>query len=112
MRLLAFTILALVANGLGTPSADAATLYVNAVAAGPGTGASWATAFPSLQQGLAAAGSGDEVWVAGGVYHPAARPTFPTEGRQASFVLKAGVAIYGGFAGSETSKDQRDFAAH
>jgi hypothetical protein len=70
-------------------------------------GASWATAYPSLQTALAAAQSGDEIRVAAGTY----KPTTGME-RTISFVMTAGVAIYGGFAGTETSRDQRDWSAH
>ncbi len=70
---------------------------------GPGgDGRSWATAFESLQPALGKARAGDEIWVARGTYHPD-----PAD-RTASFRLEAGVAVYGGFAGSETRLDQRD----
>ena len=51
--------------------------------------------------------SGDEIWVAGGTYRPGAAGA-----RTATFQLKTGVAVYGGFAGTETSRDARDWAAH
>jgi hypothetical protein len=69
-------------------------------AAGPGATPLWDTAVASLQTALAAAQPGDEVWIAAGAYHP-------TGGRSFSFVIPSGVAVYGGFAGTETSRDQR-----
>ncbi len=82
-------------------------LYVDRDAAGANNGASWADAFTDLQSGLAAAAAGDELWVAEGVY----RPTAGTD-RTISFALKDDVAIYGGFAGTETARSQRDWTAH
>jgi len=61
-----------------------------------------------LQTALAGATSGDEVWVKAGVYKPTATPA----DRAASFVLKNGVALYGGFTGTETSRGQRDWRAN
>ena len=52
------------------------------------------------------AASGDVFWVAKGVYRPAL-PTDPSS-EDASFVLKDGVKLYGGFAGTETTLEQRD----
>ncbi len=60
-----------------------------------------------LQAALAIAVSGDQVWAAEGVYYPG-----PAGTRTATFTLKSGVAIYGGFAGDETGLDQRDIPAH
>jgi uncharacterized repeat protein (TIGR01451 family) len=78
-------------------------LHVDAQAASGGDGLSWATAFADLQDALAVVDA-CEVWVAAGVY----RPTADASDRSASFVLKNGVALYGGFAGTETARDQRD----
>jgi hypothetical protein len=80
--------------------AAGAIVYVDASASGTGDGSSWANAYPSL----ADAASGTEIWVAKGAY----KPTSSTD-RTATFQLKDGVAIYGGFAGSETQRDQRDW---
>jgi predicted outer membrane repeat protein len=85
----------------------AAILYVNDDATGLNTGASWADAYTDLQSALAAATSGDEVWVAGGTY----KPTTGTD-RSISFNLKDGVALYGGFAATESSRDQRDWTTN
>ena len=78
-------------------------LYVNAAATGANDGSSWENAWISLQPALAAALSGDEIWVASGIY----RPT-DTTNRGVSFALKNGVGVYGGFLGTETSRSQRD----
>ncbi len=62
-----------------------------------------ATAFPRLELVLAAATPGDEVWVAAGRYGPIEVP---------GIVLPEGVGLYGGFAGTETERDQRDPLRH
>lgn len=89
-----------------------ARLYVNAATGSGGNGLSWATAYRDLQDALCAArrsgGTVDEVWVAGGVY----RPDMGSGLRQMSFRLVDGVALYGGFAGTETLLAQRDRDAH
>lgn len=72
-------------------------LYVDAE---PGA-ESWPNAYGSLQQALAAAVSGQEIWVAEGTYYPG-------DLRTDSFSLKAGVKLYGGFKGGETMLSQRD----
>ena len=79
----------------------AAVLLVRADAGPGGDGASWATAFASPATALTHARSGDEIWVAAGTY-------LPGGDRVATFALKQGVAVYGGFAGAETGRDQRD----
>jgi len=88
--------------------ADPGIIYVDRDAPGPThDGLSWATAFTNTQAALAVAISGDEVWVAEGVYTPGS-----ADQRDATFTLKNGVALYGGFAGTETSLNQRDWAAN
>ena len=87
------------------------TIYVDDDASVGGNGQSWGTAYKYLQDGLATAVSGDEIWVAAGTYKPdqvAANPG-GTGSRYATFQLKNSVALYGGFAGNETSLYQRDW---
>jgi predicted outer membrane repeat protein len=76
-------------------------LHVKYDASGNNTGTSWANAFTSLQSALAEAQGGDQVWVAAGVYKPGTLRTH-------TFQIPAGVAVYGGFAGTETLLTQRD----
>ena len=85
----------------------AGVIYVKADATGPKTGHSWADAYTDLQAALAAAVWYDEIWVAQGIY----KPTTGTD-RAVSFVLKSGVGLYGGFAGAETERGQRNWEAN
>jgi hypothetical protein len=82
--------------------------YVDHAATGlPADGSSWAQAFRTLQDALSVAVSGDTVWVAQGVY-------FPTDDgdRSKSFTPRSGVAVYGGFNGTESELSQRDIVAN
>jgi len=75
---------------------------------GPWDGRSWATAFADLQEALAVAYLGaEEVWVAAGTYRTAADGD-----RRRSFRLLGGLALYGGFAGTEERREQRDWKAN
>ncbi|MCX7013974.1 MAG: hypothetical protein NTW86_15715, partial [Candidatus Sumerlaeota bacterium] len=76
--------------------AGAGVLYVRADAAPGGDGSSWERACNRLQDALERAKAGDDVWVAAGTYYPT-----DTGDHEASFALKQGVAVYGGFAGRE-----------
>lgn len=83
-------------------------IYVNQRAAGANDGSSWANAYTDLQSALAITTiHDDQIWVAAGTYNASS-----TGNQAATFRLISGVAIYGGFGGSETSLNQRDPAAH
>ncbi|RYX98624.1 hypothetical protein EON78_05005, partial [bacterium] len=80
-------------------------IYVNSSATGANDGTSWANAYTSLQMALTGATSGKDIWVAAGTYKPG---TLTSD----TFQLKAGVNIYGGFAGIETQKTQRNLTTN
>ena len=83
-----------------TQTVEAQTvLYVKADAAGASDGTSWADAHTSLQDALARAKAGDAIWVAAGQYTPGG----PNE-RNATFQLKTGIELYGGFTGAEVAR--------
>lgn len=86
-------------------NANAAVRYVSVNGSGSLNGSSWANAYPgsSLQTAINNSNSGDEVWVAQGIYYP----TTGTN-RSISFSMKNGVAVYGSFNGTETSLTQRN----
>jgi hypothetical protein len=90
-------------------------LFVDADAVGDNTGTSWENAFVDLQSALWAAaptcGIGEEIWVAEGVYRPS-EPTSRFDARTVAFELRGDVAVYGGFDGTESSRDQRNPSAH
>ena len=67
---------------------------------------SWMTAC-ELPYALTSSVYGQEIWVMAGTYTPDA-----SGDRAATFQLKSGVALYGGFAGTETLRSQRDWATH
>jgi len=92
---------------LAGPAWGAGVIYARGGATGAKTGQSWTDAYTDLQAALAAAEWGDEIWVAQGTY----KPTSGTL-RTVSFVLQAGVGLYGGFAGAETGRDQRDWESN
>lgn len=89
-------------------------IYVNAAnTGGTHNGLTWATAYDELTDALAAASSGQQIWVAAGIYYPSPPEANPTAGDQViAFNLPGDVPLYGGFAGDETSLAQRDPDTH
>ncbi|MDA0990848.1 MAG: right-handed parallel beta-helix repeat-containing protein, partial [Verrucomicrobia bacterium] len=68
----------------------------------------WPNAFISLATALAAASSGDEIWVAKGTYTPAPSGASRTN----RFQIRHAIRLYGGFTSSMTTLDQRDPYRH
>lgn len=102
----AFFLLLLLAACLATPARAAGVLFVAPGGAGARTGANWGNAL-DLPAALGRAGAGDELWLKQGIYLPT-----PGSDRSISFKIKSGVAVYGGFAGTEQSLGERNPSAH
>lgn len=82
-----------------------AVVYVDRTAQPGGNGSSWAGAFADLGAALATLQPGDELRIAQGLY----KPTGPGGDRNATFALKGGTVVRGGFAGRASSTpDQQD----
>ncbi len=88
-----FLLLAFVGN------LSAARYYVAPNAAATASGQSWGDP-TDLSAACTKATAGDEIWVRSGVY-------VPGTDRHNSFVIPAGVKVFGGFAGTETSLQER-----
>jgi hypothetical protein len=103
---------ALTLAGLGTlaPTSDAAILYVRAGVAN-GNGASWATAYNSVQTAMNAAVGGDVIYIAAGTYLPSVRRESNDE-RSKTFALKGAVKYLGGFPAAGGTLAQRDPVAN
>ena len=72
---------------------------------GNGAGTSWANP-TNLRVALINATSGDEIWVKADIY------TSYLTSAASTFTIKSGVAMYGGFAGTETALAQRNFVTN
>ncbi len=77
----------------------AATFHVSKAGDDAASGRAWTEAVRNVNRALEHAVAGDEVWVAAGAYTNAV-------------VMKPGVALFGGFSGSETSRTERDPLTH
>jgi len=75
--------------------------YVDGTAAGPGDGTSWGKAFTTVQAAIDAASKDDEIWLKKGTYQLSSQVN-----------VNKSVAMYGGFSGGETQRDQRDWSGN
>jgi len=84
-------------------------IFVDADATGANNGSIWSDAFNNLQDVLADASSGDQIWVAQGIYKPDDGGGNTPGDRTATFQLINGVVIKGGYAGfGEPEPNVRD----
>jgi hypothetical protein len=109
----AFLLFAFVFVQLASPqtahAACSGIVYVDAASTAlTPDGCSWTTAFPTLQDALAVAASGDQIWVADGTYYPDEGGGESDNDRYAMFDIPDGIALYGGFSGGETQLSQRN----
>src|SRR5438094_1113498 len=92
-------------------SSQAAVLRVKS--GGTGNGSSWSAALGSIDTAMNQANAGDEIWVeakpkgSDGIDFYYESSVYAVSGL-GQILVKDGVSIYGGFNGTETSRDQRD----
>ena len=86
---------------------DSKTYHVTAEATDGGDGLSWKNAI-TLTEALSQAKAGDEIWVKG--YENITGHIYKAP--EGGFVLPSGVAMYGGFAGDETIKNDLPTGRH
>ena len=86
---------------------DSKTYYVTAEATDGGDGLSWKNAI-TLTEALSRAKAGDEIWVKG--YEDITDHIYKAP--EGGFVLRSGVAMYGGFEGKETNKNALPTGRH
>ncbi len=86
-------------------STSVAQVFVNVNATGNNNGSSWEDAFTNLQDAFDESPNGAAIWIAAGTYTPLPGPT-PDSTR---FIAGGAFDIYGGFNGTETMLDERDW---
>jgi len=94
---------------LGAGSASAAVIRVRPDGDDANSGASWALAKMTVQAAIDAAAEGDEIWVAAGTYAGHIKNKVFDE---ATNPVPVNVALFGGFAGTETARAQRNWTAN
>ena len=87
-------------------TASAAVIRVKPDGNDANSGASWALAKKTVQAAIDAAVEGDEIWVAAGAYTEHVKNNVLNP---ATDPVPINIALYGGFAGTETERAQRDW---
>jgi hypothetical protein len=85
--------------------------YIKPIATGRGDGSSWSNASNDIQAMINKAGI-QELWVEAGTYKPSTIANGGYNQHDMTFVLKEGIRLYGGFAGTETQLSQRSWETH
>ena len=83
-------------------------VYVNPAATGINTGTSWSNAFTDLQTALDDSRINESVWLVGGTY----KPTTANGDRTIAFTINSRINVIGGFAGTETSVNDRVYGTN
>ncbi len=93
---------------VGTMDLEARVIYVDAQSgAVTPDGSSWFSAYQLLQHGLDNSSFDDEIWVTRHRDHRPTERTNPGDPRTATFLIPDGVRLYGGFDGTEETKEKR-----
>lgn len=89
---------------------ESGVLYVDKNASGLQDGSSWSNAYRSFEQALDRAAHCEdinEIWIAEGIYSP-----YYDVPRSKAFSIRPGLEIYGGFAGTENSIEERIYGIY
>jgi hypothetical protein len=95
-----FTLTVALSAPAGVP-AQGSIWYVKTDGSDSNAGTGWDEALQTIQAAIDASSNYDEIWVKEGTYALTSR-----------IDLNKGVLLYGGFAGGETEKEQRDWRKH
>ncbi len=88
------------------PGATFGVWYVDSDVATSGSGTSWDQALKTIEEAVSNAIADDEIWVKAGTYTPTGGTIAPIH------ITQADLGLYGGFAGGESQRDQRDWLAN